>query len=553
MKTARFQPLSEDILHRAAGPAAYARGVAYHAERRVEMLALDHQRALARVRGSQTYQVELRSEQGRPRGFCDCRAFEGAGFCKHLVAVALAVNQAAAQGAPPTDRLSVARRYLQGQGVDALVERLLRHAIRDAVLMDEIELDAADAAEDDDALMARYRAAIDEACGMDSGLDWRGAGYVAEAIDRVLDRLEGLVAGGRPAMALKLLDHLFDEMEEAIEAVDDSDGEVTGALARAADLHLEACRQARPDSLALAGSLLEREMAESGHIFEGAAGTYAEILGPAGLAEHHRLAAEAWNAAGGKRSWSLKAILDGIAERSGDLEARIALRKDELKEPTGYIEIATLLVEAGREAEAVKWLEEALWCFEDRPDERLHTLTADLLAGAGRLAEAEALLWAAFGRWPSIDLYKRIQRITAQAEPRTGRALGLLRARLGGSTPVEHWSWPAVVILEIQVAEGLIDDAWETALAHDVGVMRLEQLADASAASHCRQAAMAYERLIEGRLKMGGAGNYDAAMSLIKRRIATAPGKATQAAYLDDLAARHKAKRTFIARLDALR
>ena len=157
----------------------------------------------------------------------------------------------------------------------------------------------------------------------------------------------------------------------------------------------------------------------------------------------------------------------------------------------GYIEIARLLVEAERKAEALKWLEEGLWCFEDRPEERLHTFAAELLADTGRVDEAQVLLWAAFGRWPSLGLYRRLQEVATDRGGRVERALEILHGRLKEVTRAEPWRMPATVILEVQMAEGLIDGAWETAETHDVGEMRLEALANASVASHPGRAAAA--------------------------------------------------------------
>lgn len=552
MSAERIEPISDVLLRQAAGPGAYARGAAYHAQGRVEVLAIEAGRTLARVRGSMIYRVDLGSQGGRPAGVCDCPAFDDAGFCKHLVAVALTVNSAAREGRAPVDRISAARRFLAAEGVEALVERLLRRALRDPALLDEIELDAADARDDDDTLAARYRGAIDEACNADGGVDWRGAGDFAEAIDQVLARLERLLADGRSTGILGLLEHLFDQMEDAFEAVDDSDGEIGGVLARAGAIHLQACRQARPDPRALAGALFAREVEGSWNTFEDAAGTYADVLGPEGLAEYRRLATGAWNAGGSERSWTLKSILDGVAQREGDLEARIALRKDDLRQPGGYLEIAGLLVDAGREGEALKWLEEALWCFEDRPDKRLHSFTAELLAATGRPAEAEALLWTAFEHWPGLDLYRKLQAVAPDPGGRFERALAILRAQMTTAGPSASWQSPAGEILTIQLAEGLIDDAWKTVEAHDVGETNLKALADASAASHPAQAAAAYERLVEARLRAGGAGNYDVAIALIKHCAAVRRNPQSQARYIADLAVRHKAKRTFIARLQTL-
>ena len=546
-------PFSDALLRQAAGPRAYDRGAAYHKEGRVELLSQGDGQVLARVHGSETYRVALRTAGGGPHGSCSCPAFDDTDCCKHMVAVALSANQVALNGAAPADRLSAVRRYLQGQSVEALAERLLRQALDDPELLEELELDAANAAEDDETLVTRYRAAIDAACDTGGYVDWRGAGDYADQINRVVERLGTLVAGGRSALALSLLDHLFEEMEDAYEAVDDSEGEIGGALARAEALHLEACRQARPDPVALARALFERELGGSWNVFEDAVRTYAEVLGPKGLAEYRRLATEAWNGPRAERSWALRSTLDWFAEQDGDLEARIALRKADLKAPTAYIEIARLYREANQKADALKWIEEALWCFEDRPEERLHTYAAELMIEAGRQAEAESLLWAAFERWPSLGLYRRLQGLAAVRDDCMRRALDILRPQAAAATgPGGFWSTPAVVMLEIQTAEGQMTEAWETAEAFEVGDERLKALANATAASHPQAAARAYERLVERCVGRGGNDSYDAAIALIKRRAAIGEVGATLADYLADLAVRHKMKRNFIARLRPL-
>ena len=551
MSSFRPEPFVDALLRQAAGPAVYARGAAYEADGRVAVVSTDGERTIARVLGSEAYRVTLVSRGGRAFGVCDCPAFEGAGFCKHLVAVALTVNRAAREGAPPRDRIGAIRRYLSAQDPDALVERLLRLALENPDLLDEIELDAGDAADDDDALSARYRAAIDEACDARGGVDWHGAGDFARGVEQIVARLANLLSAGRAPLVLGLLDHLFDEMEAAFEAVDDSEGEIGGVLARAGTLHRQACAAARPDPVVLAQVLFAREMAGSWTTFEGAAADYADVLGPAGLAEYRRLAEAAWGAGGAERSWTLKSILDGFAERAGDVEARVALRKDDLRQPYAYVEIAGILAGAGRVAEALTWLEEGRWTFEDRPDERLFTRAAELLAASGRPGEAETLLWAAFELWPGLDLYRRVRAVAPDGPACPERAVAILRARLAGTPRLQPWS-VAGALLAIQMAEGLIDDAWATAEGHDVGETGLKALADASAGTHPARAVAAYQSLVEARLKAGGAGNYDAAMDLIRRCAAVRQAPGAQAAWLLDLAARHKAKRTFIARLQTL-
>ncbi|NBU28136.1 MAG: hypothetical protein EBS42_07985 [Caulobacteraceae bacterium] len=454
--SARFTPISEDLLRRIAGQAVYGRGLAYQTAGRVELLSVEGARALARVHGSERYRVELDSLDGSPSGECDCPAFVGAGFCKHMVAVALTVNAALREGRTPLDRISRARQYLSTLEADRLVERLLVLAVRYPDLLDEIELDAADAAEDDAALAVRYRRAIDAVWDRLDGADWQGAGDAASEFAPLMARLEALASDGRATMVLTVLDHLFDQASEMFEAVDDSEGEISAILEQAGELHLKACEIARPDPVRLAGLLFAREMTDDWNGFQDVASAYEAVLGRDGLAEYRRLATEAWalKRSGGDGAGRLKSILDGLARRDGDLEARIALRKDDLKQPAGYLEIARLLVEADRKTEALTWLEEAIWCFEDRPDARLDLFAAELLADAGREAEAGARMWAAFRQRPCLELYNRLKVFETGREARVGEAMAILQEQLSRPRQAGFWESPAVVMLDIQMDEG---------------------------------------------------------------------------------------------------
>ena len=80
------------VLRDVAGDKVFARGVAYHEDGHVEIITLERTRILARVAGSEVYRCELVGAGKKFSGECSCRAFEDWGFCKHLVATALAAN-----------------------------------------------------------------------------------------------------------------------------------------------------------------------------------------------------------------------------------------------------------------------------------------------------------------------------------------------------------------------------------------------------------------------------------------------------------------------------
>ena len=124
-------------------------------------------------------------------------------------------------------------------------------------------------------------------------------------------------------------------------------------------------------------------------------------------------------------------ILDFFAERDGDVEARIALRTRDLSSTWDYLQLAEFCLSQGRQDEALRRAEEGLWQFEDdRTDERLLFFAAKLLTKARRKTDAEAHLWRAFQKAPSLDIYKQLRSIGGNAAAE--RALALLESRQSG-------------------------------------------------------------------------------------------------------------------------
>src|SRR5207248_494177 len=125
-------------------------------------------------------------------------------------------------------------------------------------------------------------------------IEYRPARDWAQGVESMLDRIEPLMESGRAELALRLLDYFFARMDDALQSMDDSDGQGGAVYARGCEIHLTACRAAKPDPVALARDLFAREVDSEWDFFNGASEMYADVLGEAGLAEYRRLASEAW-------------------------------------------------------------------------------------------------------------------------------------------------------------------------------------------------------------------------------------------------------------------
>lgn len=77
-------------LKRLAGNDSFQRGEKYFTDAAVDLLTLEHDLVMARVKGTKRYRCKLWLVAGILEAECTCRAFYNKGFCKHLVAVGLA-------------------------------------------------------------------------------------------------------------------------------------------------------------------------------------------------------------------------------------------------------------------------------------------------------------------------------------------------------------------------------------------------------------------------------------------------------------------------------
>jgi len=381
-----------DALRSAGGDKVFVRGQAYYSGGQVEILGIERNRIRARVAGTDIYRTELQGSGRRFSGQCTCPAFARDDFCKHLVATALAVNAMDAGAADAVrNRFAQIRDHLRTKGTEALVEMIMEVAERDPDLRRHLELAVASESKDDDALVARFKLAITDVTRTSGFIEYREIRAWASNVEVVLKQIGGLIDRTRAPLVLRLLDHFFNRMEKALQSVDDSDGDGAALLALASDLHLKACRAAKPEPVGLARELFRRETEWQWDSFYNSSKTYRALLGKAGLAEYRRLAETAWAEikplrCGARRvqddqfalRYRLQSILESFAARDGDIDAMVAIRARNLSSAYTYLQVAKLCADHGRMADALKWAEEGLWQFEDDPDRRLIAFTSDL-------------------------------------------------------------------------------------------------------------------------------------------------------------------------------
>ena len=187
-----------EALRRLAG-AAFARGEAYHREGRVEILAIEPRRVLAKVMGTEDYRVNLLGKGETIKGECTCPAFDDYGFCKHMVATGLAANESdSGPESVGAGALARIRAHLAGKPNGVLVAMIVELAERDSALFRKLEIASAADGADEKTLATRLGKAIDQATAARGYIEYGEVGGWAEGVDEALDAIDALEFQARP-------------------------------------------------------------------------------------------------------------------------------------------------------------------------------------------------------------------------------------------------------------------------------------------------------------------------------------------------------------------
>ena len=111
-------------IRKQAGGKTFERGKEYFDDDCVEILSLEPKRVVALVAGTEDYRTVVTADGKEISGECSCPAFGDWGFCKHMVAAALAAN-AAKNDSEAVGALPRVREHLQAKSKDQLVDMVL--------------------------------------------------------------------------------------------------------------------------------------------------------------------------------------------------------------------------------------------------------------------------------------------------------------------------------------------------------------------------------------------------------------------------------------------
>lgn len=586
--------LDNRTLRRMAGPRSFARGEGYHAMGLVGSLVEDRGTISAKVRGTHTYRVTLGIADGDLDYSCTCPMGDDGEFCKHCVAVGLEWRErGGAEKVPgkevplkkvplkkvprrkparPGVTMEDVRTYLARQTKGVLVDWLVEQALQDDRLRRYLLMKAATKGPKG-IDVETWRLMIDNAVESDDFVDYREVYDYARGIDEVIDSLEALLKEGHAADVIDLTEHALGAVEEAINSVDDSGGHMSTLLERLQELHLAACKKARPDPEELARRLFAWEMRTDWDTFFGASQTYARILGPKGLAVYRALAEAEWATVPVLRPgreaerfgarFRITSIMETLARQARDIEAEVAIKKRDLTSDSCYLEIAEIYQKARKYDLALEWAELGLAAFPEHTDSRLREFLAREYHRRKRHDEAVALVWLTFAERPGLEQFQILKshadRAGSWPEWRE-RALARLRKEPGraertGLPSPGPWSRTKdrSELVRIFLWEKDGETAWREAREGGCSDALWMELAATREKDHPEDALWVHQRQVPLTLNRKNKEAYREAIGLLRaiRGLLVRLGRGAEfEAYLQSVRAAHKPKRNFTKLLD---
>jgi tetratricopeptide (TPR) repeat protein len=590
-----------------ADPGSYQRGVAYSGQGLVSAARDTGRGFRATVQGTMPYSVELWIEEGEPRWSCTCPAAENGSFCKHCVAVALTLNpdepaaglprsaerlarlqrSSRAPGRQGADRdphpdSAAAEAHLLAEFVDGLPRERLARIVLDRATSDwrlrERLLAEARAGRGEGPDLPEWRNRIDGALAPHRGfVVYREARGWAEGVGEVIDAVEDLCVAGHPDAAALLAEHAYRRVEEAVGYVDDSDGWLSVIAERLGDVHLRACEEGRPDPVALAGRLVDLELDSELEVFGRTAAVYAEVLGQAGLAafretldsRREQIDAAPGSPGRGVSDYALHRATVGWALATGDPDTLIEVhvgRGDGRITAAVALEIVQALEAAGRRDEALRWAERGLVESAHRfwPTRDLRGWLAARLRERGDAGAAVGLYWDAFRSDPALESYRclldEVEQAPGVREEWSRRCVAELRARVAGeesegaASARRVGSDTAEVLVRILLFKGLLDNAWNAALAFGCRHETWMTLARAREKTHPLDAIDVYEPEVLALIDQKKTSCYEVAVDLMDRilRLANSAGEPERfGGLLERVRTEHRAKRNLKKLLDS--
>jgi hypothetical protein len=418
--------------------------------------------------------------------------------------------------------------------------------------------------------LATYREVLEQAIDIDGFIDhqdiyeyWRGA-------DSAISGIEALLDAGHAAEVVELSEYALRCLEGAMNNAMD-DGEMGMLQQRLEEMHLKACRKAKPDPEALAERLFDWELNGEWGTFRDAVNTYSRILGRKGMQRYRKRAEAEWGkvkplqpgeAARDKYGKRLRLtdVMENLALQGGDIETLVAVMRRDLSTSYAFFRIAEVYRKARKGHKALEWAEKGLAAFGNKADRRLQDLLAELYHRRKRHDEAMSLIWLQFKKHPGLPAYQHLKKHADRCKQWPEwreQALKQVHADIAGQP--RGWTRSGKpdhsLLVEIYLWEQDVETAWQVANTGSCSEALWLELAGLREKTHPRDAIRVYRMLINPIVERTNNDAYAEAARLLRRikQLSIRLGEADEfRQYQERVRTEFRRKRNFMKLLDRL-
>ncbi len=452
--------------------------------------------------------------------------------------------------------------WLQTQTQAQLVELIEAQCEMDGDFRNHLRLHAAAAQPAQN--MEEIKRSIHNAFWIEDFVDWRGVGSYTSNIDPVIETLNELLKKGEAECVAELVEEAFECWAEAANNIHD-DGEMGMISDELHELHLRACRKAKPDPEVLAEDLFLTAFFSEWSIFSTAYSTYARIWGKPGSQRYRELVEKKWEKLPrlkpgkddpkryeNKSGW-LDSLMIEFAQEEDDFDREVEIRQRDLSNAWNFQQIANRWIEQKNPAEALIWIENGIHEFND--DSGLKRTCAELYWKTKRRNDALLVWWNLFELNRTLETYKILVTHAGKIKKRTewqSKALDSIRAYIAAAQGKKQSYWNRVdhsLLVEIFLWEGDSKQAWIEANAGGCSADLWIKLCKKREADRPDEVYPVYMKLAEEKVMRKNNDAYHTAVRLIQNARQLAEHCEQSGAFgamLSKIKMMHKPKRNFM-------
>lgn len=423
--------LSNEKLTRLAGSGAFARGVDYFRQDPQLVYRVNGDKVTASISGTHTYHQQLTFARQGLDGYCSCPASDNVDFCKHCVALALAVRES--QTVDPLTsakkprisarqkELDLIKRYLEGLDRSELEASMLSLIDSDKTYFTQWALRAHHALNPADSQFLKKK--ITQAFPINKSLRRHSqvAQYFAQAepiIDMLLAQRESL---GNDDL-LMLADYALTRLDKALQSIDDSGGYRSHCQDSLQALMIDAV-SAQPFSQAQLITFLLEKLQQNNPLAPDIPASYQHLLGDDGRDAFYRALLELW------RTLEVPASVDSwdetsdyhlyfyqlkrFAQQTDQRDLLVELQQRNARTASDFADLVDLLISTEQWPQAADMLTRAQQCRDaHHVSNQLLNAEMKLLVQQELYTDAYLLLEHAFSTKPCFSLYEKLHKFS---------------------------------------------------------------------------------------------------------------------------------------------